>query len=557
MTSKRRTIVRRSFLKSASAGVGAVLAASAGWGKAAPPSPAVSAEHDRAVNRRRRIVVQYDAQGLYDLDFAAWLDYRFRYIDEPGTQIDSIWWDMGRLGQVLYPSKFLDQLSCPGLDKWRKQGIDLVGRLVEETKRRKLEVFWHHRVSEVDIDRQGRGAAWKDAPVPLKQAHPDWVLKTWWRHGLWNFAVPAVRAHTVQTLQEVVQRYDFDGVQLDFARHVPCLPPGRQWELRHHVTELMRSVRRMLFQRAQQRGRPLLLAAKVPQTLAGCRADGFDVEVWAQENLVDIFTLGSRSIEVDLAAFRRITAGRNIKLQPCFDDHHTTDGYRSPPIEVFRGAFGNWWQQGADSVVTFNWSNAPPEIAARLGDLPGPQSQRVAYHEVGSPQTLQFKDKTFVVERRGGYPWAEGFFNRNDTAPLPLALDRGGAAAAVRVRVGDDLAASAGRVREVILRIVLFGAEDDAQLDVRLSGHVLPLVLRDPAWKDPQIFSPRPQPASGGSGAYKVNPRQRLLRLEFAVNPELCRRGENQVDVRVVPRPGGTPDAKAVLEKLEAHVRYA
>jgi hypothetical protein len=501
-------------------------------------------------------VVQYDCQTLFGIDFASWLDYRFRYLDEPGTQIDSVWWDMGRLGQVLYPSKFLDQLSHPGLDKWRKQGIDLVGRLLEETKRRNLEVFWHHRVSEVDMDQRGEGAAWKDPPDPLKKAHPDWTLKCWWRHGLWNFAVPAVREHTVRALQEVVQRYDFDGVQLDFARHVPCLPLGRQWELRHHVTELMRSTRRMLLEQAQRRGRPLLLAAKVPQTLAGCRVDGLDVEQWTREGLVDILTLGSRSIDVDLTAFRGIRGDRNIKLQPCFDDHHTTDGYRYPPIEVFRGAFGNWWQQGADSVMTFNWSNAPPEVAARLGDQPGPLSQRIAYHEVGGPETLRFKNKTFVVERRGGYPWAEGFFNRNDTAPLPMPLGRGDAAASISIRVGDDLPNAGARLRQVTLQTVLFGADNEEEVEVRLNGRLLSLTLRDPAWKDPQIFSPNPQPASGGTGVYTVNSQQRLLRLEFTVPTESFRLGENQVAIRVLKRPKDALEAKVVLEKLELHVQY-
>lgn len=556
MKKQRTRPGRRVFLTSVVVGGASMLARWARGGEAAEPAIQLTPEHQRAVERRRRIVVQYDAQGDYHLDFATWLDHRFRYIDEPGTQIDSVWWDLGRLGQVLYPSQFLDQLSAPGLDQWRQQGIDMVGRVIEETRRRKREVFWHHRVSEVDIDPRGRGAAWKDPPGPLKQAHPDWTLKTWWPHGLWNFAVPAVRAYTVRALQEVVQRYDVDGVQLDFARHVPCLPPGRQWELRAHVTALVRDVRRMLLQRAQERGRPLLLAAKVPRNLEGCRVDGFDVAAWAEENLVDILTLGSRSNDVDVAAFRAITAARGIKLQPCFDDHHTTDGYRWPPIEVLRGVFGNWWQQGADSVVTFNWSGAPPEVCTRLGLPPGPLSHRLAYQEVGAAETLRGKDKTFFVERRGGYPWAEGFFNRNATAPLPRTLE-GDGWQAFQIRVGEDLQGAGSKPREVRLRLILFGAEDDEQLQVHLNGHSLPLAVRDPAWKDPQIFSPRPQPPSGGSGLYRVNPQQRLLRLEFPVNPEQCRLGENAVDVRALPRPAGKPPAAVVLEKLELDVRYA
>lgn len=555
MTSEQRRRERRHFLKSLAAGSLGWLAGRAQAADPPPPPFRLTAEHQRAVARRRRIVVQYDAQSDYQLDFATWLDYRFRYIDEPGTQIDSLWWDLGRLGQVLYPSQLHDQLSAPGLDTWRQQGIDMAGRLIEETKRRHLEVFWHHRVSEVDLDPLGTGAAWKDRPSALKLGHPDWTLKTWWPHGLWNFAVPAVRECTVRTLLEVVQRYDVDGVQLDFARHVPCLPPGRQWELREHVTALVRDVRRMLLQRAQERGRPLLLAAKVPRNLEGCRADGFDVQQWAQEQLVDLFTLGSRSADVDLAAFRQLTAGRGIKLQPCFDDHHTTDGYRWAPNEVLRGVFGNWWQQGADSVVTFNWSNAPPEVCTRLGLPPGPRSHQVAYHEIGSAETLRGKDKTFIVERRGGYPWAEGFFNRNDTAPLPLTL-AGSGPATLRIRVADDLSGP-NKPKDLVVRAVLFGAEDSTEVQVRLNGQVLPLALRDPEWKDPQIFSPRPQPASGGNGQYQVDPQQRLLRLEFAVEPRPCRLGENQVEIQLPAPAAGRAPSQAVLEKLELHVRYA
>ena len=538
-----------------SAGLGATLVRSPGDILGQESTFGLSEEHRKAVDRRRRIVVQYDPQELYGIDFQTWIDYRFRYVDEPGSQIDSIFWDMGRLGQVLYPSKFLDPLVNSGLQKWRDQGIDLVGRLVAETRKRGLEVFWHHRVSEVDINAEGTGAAWKDGPAPLKRAHPEWVLKTkWWRHGLWNLAVPAVREYTVKALREVAERYDFDGLQIDFARHVPCLPPGRQWELRRHVTELMRMARRMVLEVGRNRGRPLLLAAKVPQNLKECHVDGFDVESWCGERLVDILTLGSRSVDVDLADFHRIAAARNIKLQPCFDDHHTTDGYRYAPIAVLRGVFANWWQQGADSVVTFNWSSAPPEACKRLGQRPGPISHQEAYHQIGSLATMAFKDKTFVVQRRGGYPWAEGSFNRNDAALLPLRL-RSGTSARIPVRLSDDLPQHAAKVRSVMLRAILFGATDDQSVQVELDGTPLTLLSRDPRWKDAQIFSPKPQPASGGSGVYRVDPRQRLLRLDFGVDPRKCRAGENLVRL-LVGRAKGSAAEDVVLEKLEVHVCY-
>ena len=105
------------------------------------------------------------------------------------------------------------------------------------------------------------------------------MLKTWWPHGLWNLAVEGVRRDKVDTLRHLAETYPLDGFQLDFSRHVPCLPPGRQWELRDHVTQFVRAVREMTLDVARRRGRPILLAARVPRSLQGCRVDGFDVEL--------------------------------------------------------------------------------------------------------------------------------------------------------------------------------------------------------------------------------------------------------------------------------------
>jgi hypothetical protein len=415
-------------------------------------------------------------------------------------------------------------------------------------------VFWNHRVSEVDLNVKGTGAAWKDKPAPLKTAHADWVLDTpWWRHGLWDFSVPAVREHTVKALREVAEMYNLDGLQLDFARHVPCLPVGRQWELRGHVTELLRMARRMTFDVARKRGRPLLLAAKTPRNLEGCRVDGFDIEAWAKENLVDVLTLGSRSLDVDLAGYRRLTKTSHIKLLPCFDDHHATDGYRYAPIEVLRGVFANWWRQGADGVSTFNWSNAPPELCRQMSQRPGPLTHQLAYREIGSPATMLNKDKTFVVERRGGYPWATGFFNRNDTAPLPRPVS---GKEPLRLPIADDLPQQAAKVRRLFLRAILFGAERDDAYRATLNGVVLKATTRDGDWKDPQIFSPKPQPASGGKGAYRINPAQKLLRLEFAVEPQACRVGGNQANIELREPAPGNAAGHPRLEKLELHVQY-
>ncbi len=521
----------------------------------------LDAAHAAAVDRRRRFIVHYDAaeMPLLGWNLEEWLAFRFDFADEAGSQIDSLWWDIGMGDWAVYPSEVLAPFENPGLLKWQSQGIDWVRVLVEETHRRGLEAFWNHRISEVDI--RPAGGLEMEKRHPLKAARPEWTIRSWWWQGLWDFSVPAVRDYKVRILREIAEQYDFDGIQIDFARHMPCLPPGRQWGLRAHVTEFMAMVRAMLQEVAARRGRPYLLAARVPETVRGCREDGLDVAAWSAGNLVDLFTLGTRSIDVDLAGFREITAGRHIRLHPCLDDHHATDGYRYPPIEFFRGVFANWWRQGADGITTFNWSNAAPEQCARMGVPAGPASQRQAYHEGGDPEAIRFRDKVFAVQRRGGYPWSEGTFNHNRDAPLPARLPNHGGRVAFRLDVSDSLSdvseqSDASIHPEAALRVILFGVLPDDAVEVRLNGRLLRAPQADPACKDAQIFSPRPQPASGGSGEYRIDPEQRLLSLTFRLEPAWIRQGRNRVSARVVQRGSYPIGAQIQVEKIELAVRY-
>lgn len=553
---------RRDFLKTSAVMTGVAVTQLAG---ASIKSAGVdlSQEHIAAVKRRqRRIVVQHDVYHvmrnyakLHAQDVAPFEVFRqavFSYIDEPGSQIDAVWWDIGgnTLGAV-YPSKVLPPVEHPLLQQWLKTGIDWVQELVKATHQRKLEVFWNHRINELEGLPEG-GLEMKRLN-PLKAQHPDWVLRTFWWQGFLNLAVPEVRRYKLDILRELATRYDLDGIQIDFSRHVPCLPVGRQWELREHVTQFLREVRLMLLEVAQRRGRPILLAAKVPRNLEGCHTDGFEVATWASQKLVDVLTLGSRSMDVDVEAFRRVV-GNAVQLQPCFDDHHATDGYRYGPIEFLRGVFANHWQRGADSVVAFNWAIGMPEIAKSMGGEVGPLTQQQAFREVGEMKTLTGKDKFFAVERRGGYPWAEGFFNRNDTAPLPQMLAYDGSPLELTIHASE---APVEAQAKVVLRCVLFQALATDIFEVHLNGVKLAGGMRDADWKDAQIFSPAAQPTSGGKGDYRINPKQRLLRIDWPVPNASLRVGTNLVTVSIVERGPFPPVAGIQLEKLELHLKYA
>ena len=527
----------------------------------------LSDEHMTAATRDRRIVVNFDTisgDGRFGgRDPADLVKWKFHVIDEAGVQIDSVWWDWGEGHQSPWPSKIMPLYDAEGYRKWKEQGVDIAAIFANESKKRGIEAFYNYRINGSDNDlgpfRQ----------IPLKVQHPEWLIHTWpGPVGYWNFAIPEVRQYKLSILREIAERFDYDGISLDFARVCPVLPPGQAWANRDKLTDFLHQFRSITQEVAQRRGRPLLIAARIPENLEGCHFDGLDVETWVRENLVDVLALGVRSFDVDITAFRRLTAGTHVKLYPSVDDHHATDGYATPPIEIYRGVAANWWQQGADGIQTFNFNHAPDFPFSGVW-----QTHLQAYRELGSPHTLHRQSKVFVVQRRGGghgttvvpnpEDWTTPrwmYFNTNMLAPLPAKLANSGKAdTLLKIAVADDVAADRAHVERLSVRVLL---SDPAaqnlpenqrlpQITVATIGHPDGHLANIPVTKgiENEIAArlnnaPLGKPSVDGGWLVFAN-----------VPPELFAVGSNLIGLRVTsPRPRGREEI--LVEKLEVHVQY-
>ncbi len=486
----------------------------------------LSSEHLEAVKRQRRIIVNNDVghpRDQFGADPDEWVASRFGLFDESGSQVDSVSWCTDEGNAVIYPSKVLPIIDEPGVKKWLDDGVDILQVIVEASQERKLEAFFEYRPN--GFDRAGKN--WSTPiSLPIKDRNPEWMLTgdAWWvAEQRLNFAIPGVQDYKLAILREVAENYDFDGMNLDFGRAPPMLPIGQQWEYRDTMTEFVRKVRLMLQEAAQRRGRPFLLSVRVAATVPGCHFDGLDIETWVQENLVDIIVMGVRSFEWDVAGFHRITRGTHVKLYPSIDDVHASDGYKHPPIEVLRGVMANAWHQGSDGVLVFNWSASKLSTAIGVKKPFAPHQQ--AYHEIGDPQTMRFKDKTFVVQRRFGGGQGERwdyYQNSNVQALLPAVLSGDDVPTILTVYVADDLPANHDRLNRIDLRLLLSGAPVQDVIQVKLNG----------------ILLSEPTRGGGGWWIYSLTPRH------FALGPNL-------VSVRVP----GAPEA-ITIEKLEVQVDY-
>ncbi len=92
---------------------------------------------------------------------------------------------------------------------------------VEEAHKRGLEI--HAVVNTMRIF-SGNDILVKSNPLHISQIHPEWVYSKLDDNSIWlNPGLPKVRTYLVDLINEIVQNYNVDGIQLDFIRY-PLAP---------------------------------------------------------------------------------------------------------------------------------------------------------------------------------------------------------------------------------------------------------------------------------------------------------------------------------------------
>ena len=123
-----------------------------------------------------------------------------------------------------------------------------------------------------------------------KDQHPLGLYKS-----ALDFTHKEVRDRKCEIIEEVSERYDIDAFELNYIRH-PVLFSNtmRGRPVTAEEVQIMTDLhRRMTDEAAAKRGRPILLAVRVPDSLKLAMNIGLDVKTWVKEDLVDIVTDGA------------------------------------------------------------------------------------------------------------------------------------------------------------------------------------------------------------------------------------------------------------------------
>ncbi len=410
------------------------------------------------------------------------------------------------------------------------QGRDNLTLVIDFCRAHDLEVFWSIRMNDVHD-------CWYPRMLSaFKQNHPDLLL---WRPGdrgrpgdgmvephMYATAVdygrPEVRDHYFDIIRDVCERYDIDGVELDFLRNPIYFRPnmeGRAVTAGHldTMTAFVRRIRTMADAIGRPRGKPILISARVPNMLAACQYIGLDVESWVEQDLLDLIipSIEFTPFTGDITGMVALGHSRQVLVYPCIGGPHQP-GAGGIGFAGWAGAATNAWANGADGIVTFNEFDP----------------QHPAWRIIGEADTLRAADKVYAVDNLNPRVTRmhEHVIDRAGRLPMPLEW---GQNTDIRLPAGEDMAQRRGRIALLLLAKI-----ESCSMSDRVTFTLNGTVLRA------EVLSGTEGLAPGSVGTVTFTAR---------VDPGALRCGDNTVGIQFTDQ--RRENSQPVLTELSLHLR--
>ena len=465
-----------------------------------PSAQVAKANRRKALDRQRRVIFNDDTYELSRKDANTPEGFLRRRLQPlTGTHVDTISWSVlgGWADAPVYDSKvqpiYGDAHGGPppywsAVTKNVKQLIAAghcpLQIVIDFAHQNDMELFASVRMNDChDSFIAGGVTLWK-------KAHPEFLVdradvpqdKDKHPLGLYviaqDFSQQEVRDRKFEIIEEVCRRYDIDGIDLNFIRHPVFFSRTMRGlpvtdEQRGIMTTFVERVRRLTEAEGARRGRPILVAAVVPDNLRLATNVGLDVEAWIKRDLIDIVIpgLGYAPFSLPVKKFTDFAHEYGVKVYPCINIQAPRGVAGSAISDGHRGVATNWYRDGADGL--FFWNLGTP-IEYKSGDeLVAIRERHYAtLSELGDPGAIKYKDKLFAVDS----PVLSYYQHISSTPPLPVELESR-SVKQVPFTVGDDVRAAEKEGRLANVKLVLRFADrvhrDALGGSLRLNGHAL------------------------------------------------------------------------------------
>ena len=480
-----------------------------------------------ALNRRRLVIFNNDGDDARmfpeKLELTRENFHSLRNIGVVGSEVDSLFYSPGvAAGPLDFPNPAGEYLTVKSFHPgWRNVTMQMISegnesmRWTEEFCRQHgIEFFASLRMN--DTHDAGLPADENNPQMAkIKLKHPEYMLGSFQKrppYATWSaldYGRPEVREIIKRNIAALCGRFDIDGIEYDFFRHMQLFRSvawggvASDGEL-ETMTKFMAELRGITEAAGKKRGRPILVAVRVPDSLEYCRGVGIDLEKWMRDKLVDM-VIGSGYFQLSPWRDSAELAHRcGVKFYASLDESRIREflpcGSRNS-LEAYAARALDALESGADGIYYFNIFN--------------PKSIRAVMR--GRRETLDFADKIYYATPRGGTmsqrylrggskyiktPWLESVHVQNTTPGRPWNFV---------MTIGDDPGSPEAREAEVkVGAIIRAGGTGVDRLRLIVNG---------------REFAPEKR---AGDLSY------------FSIAPDAVRRGDNNFSIAVASGEGGS-----------------
>lgn len=226
-----------------------------------------------------------------------------------------------------------------------------------------------------------------------------------WDSRTQNWAIPQVRNYKLKLIEELCQKYDFDGLELDFMRHASYFNPqtttSRQRKaIMKKVVSLVRG-----YLDENSKGRHRWLCVRIPAFVGDHDRIGLDVRKWADAG-VDMFNVSAHYFtcqQTDLAEMVKMARQKAFYLEMT----HTTrvgkvlctgyDGFsfRRTTAQQYYTAAHLAYSRGAAGVSAFNFQYYREHGGKERGPFNEPPFY--VFNKIGDPDWFAKQPQHYVL----------------------------------------------------------------------------------------------------------------------------------------------------------------
>ncbi len=250
------------------------------------------------------------------------------------------------------------------IEFYEREGTDVFSVMLQAAKEAGLRPFISLRMCDVHEGFMEDSFLWSDfyrAHRTTQNIVPHRTPAGYFDYCL-NYHFEEVREHYLSILDEALETFDAEGVELDFLREAYLFGYGKEYEGTAVMNAFMRKIHARIKEAEKKWGHPLELSVRLPASPEMALRFGFDFFDWIDAGLIDRIAISSRwattdtGMPVDL--WHKLLKGKNVRLAAGLEilmRGQDTAPMMTHSYETAVGTAAGYLSQGADEIYLFNF----------------------------------------------------------------------------------------------------------------------------------------------------------------------------------------------------------